>query len=304
MSFKHNGVVITLANYLEVFGDLEPDILDEIRSAILDDTPISGFIKYCEDDSYKLGQLRLAVREYLPKEFINPRLSGRCIYLLRQLYRNGYNLSILEKYIPKRGAPTIENENLEVVLRAALHGADIKKVDFNIVPTENINIICEGLVKRYPMWLCVSPDRTLSNSIIRQLMKGMQLQIDIHPFLNGDWSENQIVTILSNATKINVNELLENINSKFSMEQIMEVIYVARNKLDYALLCLKESDGTPAFNQYQMSVIGKCLEDDILTEEIYDPQLSDMEMEDLRIAELDKRKAEGNRKLGGTLRKR
>lgn len=304
MSFKHNGVMVTLANYIEVFNGLEPDVLDEIRSAVLDDTPISSFIKDCEDDSYKLGQLRLAIREYIPKDYINPKLSGRCIYLLRQLYRNGFDLGVFEKYIPKRGRPTIENENLEVVLRAALHGADIRKVDFNIVPIENINIICEGLVKRYPMWLCVSPDKNLSNSIIRQLMKGMQLQIDIHPFITGDWTENQIVTILSNATKIDVNELLENINSKFSMEQIMEVIYVARKKLDYTLLCLKERDGTPAFNEYQMSVIGKCLDDDVLTEEIYDPHVSDMEMEDLRLEELEKRKAEQCKKLGGTLKKK
>lgn len=302
MSFKYNGSVVNLGNYLSIFKDLEVDMLDEIRSAILDDTPIAGYIKYCGNDSYKLGQLRMAVREYLPKEFINPRLSGKCIYYLRQLYRCDISLKPFERYIPKNGNPTIECSSLEIVLKAVLNGADIRRVNFNTVPTENIELVCEGLIKGYPMWLCTSADVNLPNSVIKQLMKGMQLGVDIHPFLDGTWSESQIVAVLSNTTRFDVNSLLEHINSKFSIAQIMEVVYVARKKLDFTLLCKKDEDGNPVFNEYQMNVIGLCMEDEVLTKEIYNPMLSDMEMNDLRVKELEKIDKEKRRKLSGTLR--
>lgn len=302
MSFKHNGVLVTLGNYIEIFKDYEPDILDEIRSAILDDTPISSFIKYCGNDAYKLGQLRMAVREYVPKEFINPRLSGRCVYYIRQMHRNGLSLDSLEFYIPKKGKPTIEDSNLETIIKAVYCGADIRKVDFNIVPTENIEVICEGLVKGYPMWLCTGTDSKITNNVIKQLMKGMQLQVDIHPFLDGTWSEEQIILVLSNATRIDVNKLLEHISSKFSVSQISEITRAARRKLDFTLLCMKEEDGSPSFNEFQMDVLTRCLDDDVLTQEIYNPMLSDMEMSDLYLAEKSKAEKEHKKKLSGTLK--
>ena len=302
MSFKHNGVLVTLGNYLEIFKNYEPDVLDEIRSAVLDDTPISSFIKYCVTDAYKLGQLRMAVREYVPKEYINPRLSGKCLYYIRQLHRIGISLDSLEKYIPKRGKPTIEDSNLELIIQAVYCGADIRKVDFNIVPTENMDVICEGLLKGYPMWLCVDTDSKLSNSMIRQLMKGMQLQVDIHPFLDGTWSEEQVISVLSNANRIDVNLLLEHINSKFSVSQITEITRTARRRLDFTLLCMKEEDGSPSFNEFQMDVLSRCLDDNVLTQEIYNPMLSDMEMEDLYIAEKEKIAKEQRKKLSGTLK--
>ena len=59
MSFRYKSQTVTLENYRTVFKVCSPDILDEIRSAVLDDTSISSFIKPCGNDSYKLGQLRI-----------------------------------------------------------------------------------------------------------------------------------------------------------------------------------------------------------------------------------------------------
>lgn len=301
MAFKHKGVLVTLNNYMEIFNGLEPDVLDEIRSAVLDDTPISPFIKACQFDSYKLGQFRLALREYVPKEYLNPKLSGSCIHLVRQCYRANIDLSPLLYYI--KGSLKLENDSIERIIKVMIAGGDIRKVDFTIVPKDNISIICEGLIKGYPMWLCVSNEGYLTPSFIRQLMKGMQLQIDIHPFLNGKWSEEQLVLILSNARSLNVNELLEYVNYKFSVEHLVEVIDTVRNNLDYTLLCLQDDDGTPSFNSYQMAVLSKAIKDDVICEEIYNPNINDMDMGDIYEKLIAKKEAERKPLLKGQLKK-
>lgn len=303
MSFKYKGIVVTLGNYSEVFNGLDVDILDEIRSAILDDTPISGLIKYCLSDAYKLGQLRMAIREFIPKDFINPRLSGKAMFYIRKLYSRNSDIEVLRKYIPKTGAPTIQNDSLELILKSMLLGANIRKVDFNTVPNSNIEIICEGLIKGYPMWLCTDTDKPLEVCVIRQLMKGMKLGIDVHPFLSGDWSESQIITLLANSSKVNIGNILQFINYKFSVDQIMEIIYACRDKLDFDLLCVTDSDNNPLFNSYQMNVLSMCLRDDVLTDKIYNPKLSDMEMLDLFNIELSAKKALEGKKLSGSLKK-
>lgn len=301
MSFKYKGALITMNNYLEVFKDFEPDIIDEIRSAILDDTPIGAYIKHCPYDSYKLGQFRMALREYVPKEYLNPKLSGRCVYLIRRLYKQGTDLSPLKFYI--KDSLKLENESLDKVLQIMLLGADIRKVDFTVVPKDNIDVICEGLLKGYPMWLCISDEGYLTSSFIRQLMKGMQLQIDIHPFLNGKWAEEQLVLILSNARSIDVNELLEFVNYKFTVEHLVEVIDMARNELDYSFICLQDEDGTPSFNSYQMAVLSKAVKDNVINEDIYNPKLSDMEMEDIYQELMYKKASEHKPVLSGQLKK-
>lgn len=301
MSFKYKGVIITMNNYLEVFKDYEPDIIDEVRSAVLDDTPISPFIKPCRTDSYRLGQFRMALREYIPKEYLNPSLSGQCIYLIRHCYKVGVDLSPILRYI--KGTLKLECDSIERILRVMLIGGDIRKIDFTVVPRDIIGIICEGLIKGYPMWLCISNEEYLTPSFIRQLMKGMQLQIDIHPFLNGKWTEEQLVMILSSANAININELLEYVNYKFSIEHLVEVIDAARNRLDYSLLCLQDDDGSPSFNSYQMAVLRNALRDDVITKELYNPNMNDMDMQDLYEKLLAEKERQHKPVLRGRLKK-
>lgn len=301
MSFRHKGVLISMNNYMEVFKDFEPDILDEIRSAVLDDTPISPFIKVCQSDSYRLGQFRLALREYVPKEYLNPKLSGSCIYLIRQCYKKNIDLKPITQYIS--GSLRLDVSSIEHILKVMLLGVDIRKVDFTLVPNDNLKIICEGLAKGYPMWLCISDEGYLTPSFIRQLMKGMQLQVDIHPFLSGKWSEEQLVFILSNAKSININTLLEYVNYKFSIDHLVEIVDIARDGLDFTPMCIQEEDGSPLYNSYQLAIISSAIKEDLLTDEICNPMLSDMEMQDLLNDLIQKRLLEHKPVLKGSLKK-
>ena len=100
-----------------------------------------------------------------------------------------------------------------------------------------------------------------------------------------------------------MNELLEYVNYKFSVEHLVEVIDTARNNLDYTLLCLQDDDGTPSFNSYQMAVLSKAIKDDVICEEIYNPNINDMNMEDIYEKLIAKKEAERKPLLKGQLRK-
>ena len=84
MSFRYKDKEVTTKNYKDIFGSYPVDILDEIRLAIADNTEIARYIDICGTDSYKLNQLRLAIREGVEKEFLNPAMTGRTLYLIRQ----------------------------------------------------------------------------------------------------------------------------------------------------------------------------------------------------------------------------
>ena len=99
MGFRYKNTLVTLENYKTIYKDCSVDILDEIRSAILDDTPIASYINECGTDSYKLGQIRMGIREMLPLGLLNPLLTGRTLYLIRQSYKVGFDLEPLFRYI-------------------------------------------------------------------------------------------------------------------------------------------------------------------------------------------------------------
>ena len=279
MSFTYKDRVITLNNYLDVFRGYEPDILDEIRSAILDDTPISPFINSCGSDSYKLGQFRLALREYLPTEYLNPHLSGRNLYLIRQGFHLGVDMNQVLPYINE--VCILDNDVLSKVIEVVLTGTDITNIDFNLVTNDTVDVICEGLIKGYPMWLFVSATMHYTSSYIRHLLKGMQLGIDIHPFLDDRWSEEQVVFLLNYARHIDINAIVNQINPYFSIQHIEEIIQAKLKGLDITCLCLKDDKFKPLFNPSQMKMLRLALEGNFDVSSLLNPDLSPEQMGDL-----------------------
>lgn len=298
MSFKYNQHIITLENYRQIFNQCSPDILDEIRSAILDDTQISAFIEICGNDSYKLGQLRMAIREFLPKEYLNYRLTGRTMYYIRNAYKKGLNTDSLLKYITPSGLK-LEASTLELLAEMVYLGVDIHKVDFTKVSLHLVDIFCKGLYKGYPMWLCVSEDMIYDEQYIKMLMRAMQLGIDIHPFIGKDWNINQLQILFLYAQTVPINELIQVITPKFNEDVLTELVLLMKDNIPITQLVVKDIEGYPVYNAYQIAELGKAIEDNTLTNEMLNPALSDMEIAELHREELAKQ----NRKLNITLQK-
>lgn len=298
MSFRFNRVVITLNNYQQVFSDCTPDILDEIRSAILDDTNIAKFIEPCGTDSYKLGQIRMAIREFTPPEYLNVRFTGRTIYLIRQGIKKGLDMSEVLKYANKRGL-LLNPDSIEKIAEFMVLGADVSKVDFILVPNNILDEVLRGLYKGYPMWLCISDNYTPNVETLSALMRGMQLGIDIHPFLSNSWTSDKLYLILSYEKKVDLNEFLSYINSNFSIDAIKVLLDFMSAKVPIQTLCKRDSDNNPIFNSYQMYSIGNAIADGTVTDEMYDVNLSDIEIDELH----DKALKEKNKLLSVTLNK-
>lgn len=314
MSVTINGKVCTLANYLQLTEGYSPDIQDEVRSAILDDIPIGGYVEKCKGDSFKLNQIRLAIREYVPARYISHRLSASNLRLIRTAHREGISLNPLEKYISPRGILSISCDSLDLILSAYLDGADISQVDFTHVREDTVDLLCSGLRKGYPMWVVTTEDPSISRSKLSLLMKCMNLNLDIHPFLTRNWNLSCINLIAVNANKLEYTVLMKHVNERFSEEQLTEVISVATEWLDFLPLCLKDEQGTPLFNEYQMSVLGSIIKYNsrqenlgkttVKIEDFLKPKMSDMKMLEM----FDKKKAEisleESKVLGGKLPKR
>lgn len=268
-------VEITLNNYKEIFKVCTPDILDEIRLALLDNTDIMSYIGICGNDSYKLSQYRLAIREGVYYRYLIPGLTGKTINKLRVCHRNHIDLSSLDKYI-SHGSLKLDTIMFEMVVEALSLGADISTVDFFNVPCSICKIICEGLVREYPMWLFVSDK--FSENYIRLLMRGLDLGIDITSCLTDVYSEHQLIVIFANKE---YSDILKYITPKFPIESIKVIIKACEEGLDITQLVYRDSDGYPVYSEFQMLALLDALrlqKKGIVVDDVFNPKLSDKAM--------------------------
>lgn len=301
MSFQYHGVMVSLNNYVSVFDGLftsearsknsSMDFIDEIRLAILDDTPIGDFIDKClklPSGCAKLREIRKSLREFVPIRFINVNESSEVIEAIRSLYvRKGESaLGVIESYVQDYINGVISSGVLLKIITAVSEDADISMVDFKNVPANNVSAVVVGLIKGYPMWLVA--DVNMSHEKMQIFMQAMMLGVDVHPYLEGDWNNQCMQLVISLSSKDYYDELIQNINCNFEHGQLEEIVEAASDNTDFGLLCMKDEEGYPCFNQYQMFVLRKAIKQGVLTKEMYDFRKSDMEMQDLLDKELEK----------------
>lgn len=294
--FRYNNINITLENYGKVFNGVSPDILDEIRSAILDDTPIGKYINLYIEDDFTLGQIRKAIREYVPIEYLNAKLPGTVLKNVRLGLKKGYDMAYILDYANDKGL-LLDAESLEIISNFMAIGINVSGVDFKKVPKSQVALYCKGLSYHYPMWLLL--DSNLTDEKLELMMRGMQLGIDIHPFLSNDWNDSVIVTLFSNHTKIDINAFLELISPRFNNEEIKILIGLYKDNLPIEPLCVKDTDGNPVYNIYQMDALAEATRQDLLTSQMLNPSYSDMDLYEMIKAE----KKERNRKLSVSFNK-
>lgn len=288
MSFRFMGRFVALDNYKQIFEECTPDILDEIRSAVMDDTDISPYIDACGDDSYLLGQIRIALREHIPAEFLDTRLTGRTIYNIRKCFDTGRPASDLLWYITPKTLK-VEKDVLELLSRFVLLGANISRVDFTLVPKQLVPTFCKGLYKGFPMWLLADDSNKLDERSLQVLMRGMELGIDVQPFASGQWSRDIMLLLFSYSKSCDINAILGCINNNFNMNQIKVLLDLASAGIPVSRLCIKDNTGAPVYTSYQMFELGEALKVGVDIRAMFNPRLSDFDMAQMREAALAKR---------------
>lgn len=293
MSFRYCGQFVSLDNYKHFFEECTPDILDEIRSAVMDDTDISPYIDACGDDSYLLGQIRIALREHIPSEFLDARLTGKTIYNIRKCFDNGRSAADLLWYITPK-ALKVEKDVIELLSKFVLLGTNISRVDFTLVPKQLVPVFLKGLYKGFPMWILVDDSSKLDIKSVQILMRGMELGIDIQPFSSGQWGRDAMLLLFSYAKACDINMILSYINNKFNIHQIKVLLDLASAGVPIQRLCVKDSSGAPVYTNFQMYELGESLRNGVDIGAMFSPKLSDFEMAKMREAALSERAAQTN----------
>lgn len=289
MSFRWCRQIIALDNYAQVFGEeCSPDVLDEIRSAVLDNTEIADYIDACGNDSYLLGQIRMALREGVSREYLDTRLTGRTIYNIRQGIQRGVNMQSLMWYATPK-ALRVDKKIVEVLSEFVLLGTQIERVDFTKVPTALVSIFCKGLYKGFPMWLLNDEATGLNEAQVRVLMRGMELGIDIHPFVSGGWDRNVLLMLFSYNKAVDINAILGYLTEKFSVNQVKTLLDISSLGIPIDRLCVKDHTGAPVYNQYQMYELGESLKAGVDVQKMFNPRMSDYEMAQMRTTILAQR---------------
>lgn len=292
MSFVYRNKTVTFDNYKKVFEQYSPDVLDEIRSAILDSTPIMPFIEPCAKDDEKLKQLRLALREMIPLQYLSAQMTANTIRMIRRAFATGLDLSDILPYISGKSL-LVEPDTFEKLVQIPFTGNHIdKKLDFTRVPKSLVDIFVKGQIKGYPMWLLLPDDTVIVSKLteerVEALMRGMYLNIDIHPFLDTDWNIKSLYLLFSYGSSCDLDRILTLVSPKFSCEQLDCLLKLEKEGIPVARLCVKDDDGYPLFNEFQMESLGTAMRQHVLTDEMLNWKLSDFEIDNLVKEELQK----------------
>lgn len=272
----YKGVNVTLENYKEVFSMFSVDVQDEVRSAILDDTDIFRCIEYCGDDSYKLGQFRMALREGIPYTYLKPSMTAKSVNNLRWCFRHNVDIAQIKRYIDPKN--NVDSELIESLCEGMRLGACINDVDFLRIPRSITNIVISGLINKYPMELCEGVD-WLDEPYVRALMRGMAMDVDVAPFVQDKWDIKVLILLFSYSKRVNLNEFLGYITSKFNIDVVESLLQIFEKSIPIYALTAKDSRGYPVYNSYQIDVLQEAiLRGYDMWDDIFNPTLSDMEM--------------------------
>lgn len=284
MALEYRGNMINQTNFRSIFSNKSQDILDEIELAILYDTQIGVYIDRCGEDWLKLSQIRKSIRSFIPKKYISTGLSANVIGKFRELYLDGYDLSYFDKYLTATkgvGSVSLLNDSkLYDILCTYQMNSNITKIDFRTVKTDIFEPIIKGIRQGYPMWIITDSDVDLDKQTVIVLTKTMSRGINIFPFLSGGWNSEQIALICANVEKSDINNLMELINPRFTVDQLSVIIHVVKCLDALKAICITDSDGDPLYNYYQMYELSLCVNHGIDISEIADPSISDKDMED------------------------
>lgn len=281
MSFKYNNIAITLSNYRQIFQGYREDVLDEVRSAVLDDTPIGGYIDLLKNNPLTLNQVRLCIRELVPKRYINIHYGCKVLSEVRVINDLGLDLSKLDRYLPARTTLKLDQDVLYEMLKLYEEGkgTDLEGINFLKLNKPKALVVLDAIKLGYPVRICIEGrETTLPLDTLKLYIKAMNMGVDIHMLLTENWSASQLVQILSASKRVDLIELLNHINPFFTAEAIQQVIEGMAHGVDISPYTALDEGGYPLFNHYQMRVLREALESKVDISGVLNPEMSDIDM--------------------------
>lgn len=295
---RFNEELLILDNFRSVLKDYSVDIQDVVRSAILDGVDISDYISQCADNPYRLDQIRLSLKESLPREILNIS-KGDLIYQIRELKRSGFSLLYIEEQL-SRG--NLSDEYMKYLISWVKDGVKISGINLAIIPKGLLSTFDYGLRNGFDMRV-FNNGYTYTSGYIRCCFVILKNGKSVSPFKNGKYSIDVMNTLgtFSNTSKIKWNELISNIDSTTPLERVEILIKIikAGGMFTEKLNKKKEKENEYVYSNECLEIIYKAYLSKLDVNKLLESTTDAPEMRSI-MEEMD---LEKNRKLGIRLRK-
>lgn len=261
--------------------DVSQNVKDELTLGFLHRLDLTSFITSDDVDFKLLRAIRLCLEHEVPLYLINANLNEDVLTPMYELYSSHRTIesSGLASYFNNSTYELlIEAKTFEILVGLALENVNFAEVDFTLIPLSTVEVFASALAQGVEV-KDLQNNRAVSDKDYLDFLISLRMAgVDISPFLEGSWSESQILAILRGRLKISVVDFIQHyINENFTAGQI-EQCWRASEFGCLSLVCSIDKDGYPIYNEYQMYQIVEGARFNLDYRLYADPTLNDSEM--------------------------
>lgn len=273
---------------------IKQDLKDELTLAFLHGLDLTEYLNKPNITFEMIREIRLCLTHEVPVAVINANLDVMILRSLRRLYSTNRTLEsagLTQYFVNGLGALEIEADTFELVVDYILKDLDLDDLDFTIIPKRAVKLLLtaknQGLEVDELMKIALKQDEDYLEFMISLKLAG----ISITPFVDGDWSEEQVVVMLKARHIIAPVDLLRKyVNENFLEGQIEQVIRAIKYDCVNEITVV-DSDGFPLYNEYQMYNLVEGARFGLDYNLYNDPAMSDYEMAMVRNKLMDQKDA-------------
>lgn len=247
---KYNNKDLILDNFRDLLFDYSVDVQDVVRSSILDNIDIIPYIKIYKDDAYKLDQIRLAIKEGLPKTFF--KTTGDMLYQIRQMSRRGVDLSSIENQLKSN----LSEQSMKYLIKWVDDGINISKLNIAIIPNSLLDTFDYGLRSGFDM-VEFNNGKNYCSKYIKLCLQIKKNDKPISFLLSGEWSLDSL-TVLSRESKMQKNKwqlLVQGIDEQVSTSRLDLLVKLVKAGVPINKLQQKSTKNTYVYDEDCLSII-------------------------------------------------
>lgn len=238
------GELVTLSNYERVFDGFSKDVLEVIRSALFDCTPIEKYINRFSNNPYMLWQVKLGIDEGLDDDWFYICPSGDTLLKIRELRFKNINLNALKSIL---SGSNLSEVYFKYILRWYEKGIYLGKYNFSILPEDLLEVFNYGINLGYPMYIFNNGVHFSYEYIIgclRLLSNGKK----VDKFLKGDWDIVNISLLADYSKSKYYDKFIDYITNSITPSVLEEIYKCCRVGMPLKGVTSLDSDGLYLYN--------------------------------------------------------
>lgn len=214
---------LILDNFRCLLFEYSVDVQDIVRSSILDNIDIIPYLSTYKEDPYKLDQIRLALKEGLPKVFF--KTSGSMLYQIRQMHRRGIDLTSIENQLKYN----LSEQSMQYLIKWVDDGINISKLNLAIIPNHLLETFDYGLCSGFDMTE-FNNGKSYSSKYVKLCLQIKKNDKPISVLLSGDWSIDNLnlLSVESRMQENKWNSLINNIDEGIDTKRLELVIKLVK----------------------------------------------------------------------------